>query len=50
MLRKLHKLTNPIFLTCAAALTSLPAAAQTAPEVTLSRLDCGTPVAEMLAV
>jgi N-acyl homoserine lactone hydrolase len=30
---------------CAGALVSLPAAAQTAPEVTLTRLDCGTPAA-----
>ena len=33
-----------LLLTCSAALTSLPAAAQSAPEVTLTRIDCGTPV------
>ena len=40
----LRKLTIPVFLTCAAAFTSLPAAAQTPLEVTLTRLDCGTQV------
>ena len=30
---------------CAGALVSLPAAAQTAPDVSLTRLECGTPAA-----
>jgi glyoxylase-like metal-dependent hydrolase (beta-lactamase superfamily II) len=40
----LRKLTVSMFLTCAAAFTSLTAAAQSAAEVTIMRLDCGTPV------
>jgi N-acyl homoserine lactone hydrolase len=39
-------------LTCAAAFTALPAAAQTTaptPELTLARLDCGTPVLNIVA-
>ena len=39
-----RKLATTVSLSCAAAFTSLPAAAQSAPEVTLTRLDCGTPV------
>ena len=41
-----------IALTCAAAFTALPAAAQTPPpaaELTLARLDCGTPVLNLVA-
>lgn len=44
-----------IALSCAAAFTAQPAAAQTtqstspAPEVTLARLDCGTPVLNLVA-
>lgn len=40
----LRKLTAPVFLACVTALANLPAAAQSAPEVTLTRIDCGTPV------
>jgi glyoxylase-like metal-dependent hydrolase (beta-lactamase superfamily II) len=42
MTRKLALLTIGV---CANALLGLPASAQTAPEVTLTRLDCGTPQA-----
>ncbi len=51
----ISKLATSIALTCAAGLTALPAAAQTpappaAPaEVTLARLDCGTPVLNLVA-
>ena len=41
-----------IAITCAAAFTALPVAAQTttpAPELTLARLDCGTPVLNIVA-
>ena len=40
----LAKLPLSIALSCAAAFTALPAAAQTTPELTLARLDCGTAV------
>ena len=40
----LNKLATLLFLACASALTGLPAAAQSNPELTLTRLDCGTPV------
>ena len=40
----LCKLAVPVLLACAASFTCLPAAAQSAPEVTLTRIDCGTPV------
>ena len=40
----LRKLAASVSLACAATLTSLPATAQSVPEVTLTRLDCGTPV------
>ena len=46
------KLSLAIALTCAAASTALPAAAQTttpAPGLTLARLDCGTPVLNIVA-
>ena len=46
------KLHLSIALTCAAAFTALPAAAQSpdpAPEVTLARLDCSTPVLNIVA-
>ncbi len=39
-----RKLTASMLLTCTAACTTLPAAAPTGPEVTLTRIDCGTPV------
>jgi N-acyl homoserine lactone hydrolase len=48
----LSKLPLCIAMGCAAALTALPAAAQSttaAPEVTLARLDCGTPVPMLVA-
>jgi glyoxylase-like metal-dependent hydrolase (beta-lactamase superfamily II) len=40
----LRKLTASMLLTCTAACTTLPAATPTGPEVTLTRIDCGTPV------
>ena len=40
----LSKLPFSIALSCAAAFAALPASAQTTPEVTLARLDCGTAV------
>ena len=40
----LRKLRVSMFLTCTAVLASLPAAAQSTPEVSLARLDCGTPM------
>ena len=40
----LHKLTASFLLGATAVLAGLPATAQTAPEVTLTRIDCGTPV------
>jgi N-acyl homoserine lactone hydrolase len=40
----LNKLTACTLLACAAAFSSAPVAAQSSPEVTLTRLDCGTPV------
>lgn len=46
------KLFPSIALTCAAAFTAPPALAQTtpaAPELTLARLDCGTPVLNIVA-
>ncbi len=51
------KLAASIALSCAATLTALPAAAQTtpapapapAPEMSLARLDCGTPVLNLVA-
>ena len=45
----LAKLSASITLACAAALTTLPASAQTLPEVSLARLDCGTPVLNIVA-
>jgi len=39
-----RKLIHSMFLTFAAAFSGAPAIAQPAPEVTLARLDCGTPV------
>ena len=38
-----------IALACAAAFATQPAAAQPAPELTLARLDCGTPVLNIVA-
>ena len=48
----LSKLVASIALACAAALTALPAVAQPAapsPEISLARLDCGTPVLNIVA-
>ncbi len=46
----LRKLSVSAFLACAAALAGTPAHAQGAPEVTLSRLDCGTQVVNDISV
>jgi glyoxylase-like metal-dependent hydrolase (beta-lactamase superfamily II) len=40
----LRKLTASMLLTCTAACTTLPTATPAGPELTLTRLDCGTPV------
>ena len=49
MLQRLPALIVMIVMSCAAAFTAAPAIAQTAPEVTLARLDCGTPVLNIVA-
>ncbi len=46
----LRTLTASVLFTCAAVATSLPAVAQTPPEVTLARLDCGTQVTNDVSV
>lgn len=38
-----------VALACASAFTALPASAQSPPEVSLARLDCGTPVLNLVA-
>lgn len=40
----LRSLTAVVLMACGTALTSLPSIAQSTPEVTLTRLDCGTQV------
>ncbi len=45
----LSKAFTSVALACAAALSALPASAQPAPELTLARLDCGTPVLNLVA-
>ncbi len=43
------KLSSAFVLAWASAFTALPAAAQPAPEISIARLDCGTPVLNLVA-